>query len=238
MRRFVDLLLADAGFVSRGALVWQRTHWRWFAPAMLATLAFVWTIVHPHDHEWLRALRLAPEPSSRDEWKHAAGVISEWGDFDRFNLIVFAIMLLIAVWRGFARSRVAAVAVLCSGALAGVVAVLIRTTIGRARPYSQAADALYGITFQTEFQGCPSGHTATAFGLAVCWLLAMPRTGWLSLPVAMTIAWSRMYLNRHYPADILSGLWVALWLAIPFGMAARTCLPTASDETASRNTCT
>lgn len=222
----------------RGALAWVHRHWRWFTPVMLLMLAAIWIGVHPHDHEWLAMVRKTPRIAQHPEWKQAAGTISDWGDFDRGNLLLFALMLLVAKWLRSAQAHRLAVAVFMSGALSGFIAVLIRGTLGRARPSADVADGLYGITFQTQLQSCPSGHTATAFGLAIAFVVAAPRVGWLALPCAAAVAWSRMYLNRHYPSDILSGVWVALCIGLPIAMAARRAPFIASDETASRNTCT
>lgn len=238
MRLFVNSLCTDAVLLWRDALAWMRAHWRWFTPVMLVLLAAIWIVVHPNDHEWLKAVRNTPRIAQHPEWKQAAGAISDWGDFDLGNLIVFVLMLMVAKWLRSAQAQRLAVGVLMSGALAGLIAVLIRGTLGRARPSADVADGLYGLTFQTQLQSCPSGHTATSFGLAIALAVGAPRVGWLALPFAGAVAWSRMYLNRHYPADILTGVWVALCIGIPIGMAVRRHRITASSETANRNTCT
>jgi undecaprenyl-diphosphatase len=238
MLLFVKALWSEAIFLWHDALAWWRAHWRWFTPVMLVLLAAIWIVVHPNDHAWLKTVRNTPRIAQHPDWKQAAGTISDWGDFDLGNLIVFVLMLMVAKWLRSAQAQRLAVAVLMSGALAGLIAVLIRGTIGRARPSADVADGLYGLTFQTQLQSCPSGHTATSFGLAIACMVGAPRVGWLALPFAIAVAWSRMYLNRHYPADILTGVCVALCIGIPFGMAARRAALTVSSEKVNRNTCT
>ena len=56
----------------------------------------------------------------------------------------------------------------------------------------------------------PSGHAATAFALA--WVLSKrwPRLVALFVPLALAIAFSRMYLNRHYLSDVAVGSLIGL----------------------------
>ena len=61
----------------------------------------------------------------------------------------------------------------------------------------------------------------TVISLLIPLLIAAPPLGVATTVIAGTVAWSRMYLNRHYPADIAMGIWMALWFAVPFGFAAR-----------------
>ena len=62
----------------------------------------------------------------------------------------------------------------------------------------------------------PSGHTlASAIGVTVL-TKTNRRFGWAAIPLAVVIAFSRLYLFVHFPSDILAG--VVLGVAI--GMAA------------------
>lgn len=61
----------------------------------------------------------------------------------------------------------------------------------------------------------PSGHTlSSAAGTAVL-TKTDRRFGWIAIPVAAVIAFSRLYLFVHYPSDILAGalLGMAIGLA-------------------------
>jgi membrane-associated phospholipid phosphatase len=63
----------------------------------------------------------------------------------------------------------------------------------------------------------PSSHAANAFAVAAILSRKWPRAaaGWFAL--ALLVAFSRMYLDRHWLTDVLAG--AALGAAIPFGIA-------------------
>lgn len=54
----------------------------------------------------------------------------------------------------------------------------------------------------------PSGHTTTAFGFSVAFLLNTKKrwTGWLVLAIAVLMGFSRLYVGVHYPSDVAAGL--------------------------------
>ncbi len=51
----------------------------------------------------------------------------------------------------------------------------------------------------------PSDHATASFGMAVGVLLYRARIGLLALAIAAVIAFSRVYVGVHYPADVLAG---------------------------------
>ena len=72
----------------------------------------------------------------------------------------------------------------------------------------------------------PSGHTTTAFALAIFIVLAfnMKRSSWLMAIVAILVGYSRVYLAVHFPVDvyfgsiigIISSVLLYIWLDKPF----------------------
>jgi undecaprenyl-diphosphatase len=59
--------------------------------------------------------------------------------------------------------------------------------------------------------GFPSGHMLAATALALTLWFILPKTWrWLSVLWILLVAWSRLYLGVHTPADIISGFAIGL----------------------------
>jgi undecaprenyl-diphosphatase len=52
----------------------------------------------------------------------------------------------------------------------------------------------------------PSGHAANNMAVATVLILFYRRWGWFYLPVALSIAYARIYTGSHWPLDVLAGL--------------------------------
>ena len=95
---------------------------------------------------------------------------------------------------------------------------LMKGVVGRARPYVNVDDPhnyriFRGFSDGDEFQSFPSGHSIAAFAAASAvtsetkrW---WPRSVWLIGPVMYTgaaaVAWSRMFDNKHWASDVITG---------------------------------
>ena len=80
---------------------------------------------------------------------------------------------------------------------------LIKYLVGRERPEGS------GLTFGSSF---PSAHSANAFMAAVIACLYFSTT--VLFPVAVFVAFSRVFIGRHYLSDVLTGS--ALGFVVPF----------------------
>ena len=56
----------------------------------------------------------------------------------------------------------------------------------------------------------PSSHAANAVCLAWIFARRWPRPGWALWLVALAVAWSRVYLGRHYLSDVVGGAAIGL----------------------------
>lgn len=130
------------------------------------------------------------------------------------------------VWIGIAglaavlRRRPEIVAVVVLGVLsADLLARLGKEVSGRERPYVADPDPepLLRPALDLAF---PSGHAATSFAGAALLAWFAPRFAVPLYALAVLVAWSRVYVGVHYPADILAGAALGLVVAVVLRRAA------------------
>ena len=88
---------------------------------------------------------------------------------------------------------------------------VLKITIGRPRP--GMGDQFHPLSLQNRFNSLPSGHTAEIFGAILPLSLAIDTTGqrkklFINLILGcygMLLAFSRVYLGKHHPLDLLLG---------------------------------
>lgn len=106
----------------------------------------------------------------------------------------------------------AAIALLLSGALGGLLYLLIKWIAGRYRPviridpfgFSPFPGGLGGL-FQEKGLGFPSGHACLAFASAMTLTLALPKWNWLWFLLAAIVGAERVLENAHYLSDVVAG---------------------------------
>ncbi len=123
-----------------------------------------------------------------------------------FILPAAVLILMLAVWGGRRMWVVLAVAVVAV-ALSDLGTNLIKVTLHRMRPCHVIPDVRLLVGCTRSFS-LPSNHASNMFALATVGWLGIRRWQWVLLLLAAGVAYSRVYLGVHYPADVLAG---AVW---------------------------
>ncbi len=101
------------------------------------------------------------------------------------------------------RDRIIALAAIAVILLADETSQLLKELFQRTRPFHPLRDTTRIVSFSF-----PSNHASNMFALAVFLYYNYPRSGWLWLPAAALVGYSRVYVGSHYPFDVLGG---AIW---------------------------
>lgn len=135
--------------------------------------------------------------------------------------VFFAIVFVLRNRPG-AAAKIFFVALTCE--LTGLAGLIVRILTGRTRPLAHAAQGFYGVWHdghwiigKYEFSSFPSGHTATAAGLAAAAWLVHRGWGAMAAVYALAVAWSRIALQAHHLSDVVA----STALAIPLAMLSR-----------------
>lgn len=116
-------------------------------------------------------------------------------------------------------ARVLFVALTCE--LTGLAGLILRILIGRTRPLAHEPQGFYGvwhhghwIVGKYEFSSFPSGHAATAVGLAAAAWLVHRGWGAMAAAYALAVMWSRVALQCHHLSDVVASAMIAIPLAL------------------------
>ncbi|MET7537004.1 phosphatase PAP2 family protein [Streptomyces sp. NPDC005507] len=130
--------------------------------------------------------------------------------FTELGLLVFAVLFVAAWWRarrGDPQALAVAVLAPLATGVAYVCSELVKSGVDEERPCRAVSGAL------TSLVACPphgdwsfpSNH-ATIAAAAVGLILAWPAIGRLTVPLALLMAFSRVFVGVHYPHDVAVGL--------------------------------
>lgn len=122
------------------------------------------------------------------------------------------------------RRRAVCIAILVT-AVSGVTANVLKATVVRIRPHAEGlqvqghnessdSDAAVARSFWDARQrSFPSGHAATAWGLAIGLSLVFLRGWWIFGMLATLASVQRIESGAHYPSDVLAGMAIAFLIA-------------------------
>src|ERR1017187_10277894 len=113
--------------------------------------------------------------------------------------------------------------------LPGVAGLVLRILTARTRPLAHATQGFYGVWHdgpwiigKYEFSAFPSGHAATAMGLAAATWLVHRGWGAVAAVYALAVMWSRIALQCHHLSDVVASTVLAIPLAV---LAKKVLLP-------------
>jgi undecaprenyl-diphosphatase len=89
--------------------------------------------------------------------------------------------------------------------LAVVLAKAVEGMVSRTRPGPAALGDRAVAGDEPSSTSFPSTHTSSAVAFAGAVTVTVPRAGWLVVPLAGLVAWSRPAGGRHYPSDVAGG---------------------------------
>lgn len=186
---------------------------KWKVWLLRAVLVFVLTglVCFRMDQEWLQWVQTAEGLGSLEEF------FDFWGDFLQFTVGFGLLLLGFAVWRRDRWLRRGAIAFMVAGALSGATTLMVKCSVGRARPPVVERDSVHWVTFtgpsvNRKYNSYFSGHTSAAMASAVALALIAPKVGIVTVVFAVLVGWSRLYGNHHFPTDVIHGAaWGVLW---------------------------
>ncbi|MCH2183124.1 MAG: phosphatase PAP2 family protein [Mariniblastus sp.] len=132
------------------------------------------------------------------------------------------VLVLIGIGVLFPEKRIYIPRVAMLAAFSGLTAQFIKMFIIRERPgdfagqWEKATSTWYGfiepfnLNLETQLQSFPSGHTATAVGLAIGLTYVFPRGKYFFAILAVLASLQRIVSYAHWTSDVLTGAAVAL----------------------------
>lgn len=211
-----------------GLLIWGS--FRIDAPVRAAVVA-------SHDKDWRK---------SPDFQFHSA--VRKYGDWPFLMAACLVALVAARLLKSRRWMRVVAAAMIAS-TLSGMLGNVSRLTTGRTRPREspKIEQGFYGpwhdghlLIGKSAYNSFPSGHTATAFGLAAVLLFACPAVGVVAVAGAGQVAWSSIVLGAHHPSDVTVSIilsffvawFVWRWMSGPGGAWIEKLLRLPGEETA------
>lgn len=157
------------------------------------------------DHKLMRKVNRWPAP----KWVRLGSIAAtRAGD----GWLWYLTGLLVLLFGG--DERFTALAAAGSAAITGIgIFVLLKNISGRKRPCEYEVHVWANLLPPDQFS-FPSGHTITAFAVAVCFGAFYPTLLGLLLFCALAIATSRILLGMHFLSDVVVGAIVGTGLAL------------------------
>jgi len=132
---------------------------------------------------------------------------------------IFFAIVFVLLKRPSAAAKIFFVVLTCE--LTGLAATILRVLFGRTRPLAHVPQGFYGVWHdghwilgKFEFSAFPSGHAATAAGLAIAAWLVHRGWGAVAMFYAAAVMWSRIALQCHHLSDVTASTLLSIPLAV------------------------
>ncbi|MVB09902.1 Undecaprenyl-diphosphatase BcrC [Caprobacter fermentans] len=122
-------------------------------------------------------------------------------------------LIYAAVWMLEGKSRRFVYILIFSLALSHLTGQLLKLLVGRPRPFAADHDSSLLIKAPGGYS-FPSGHSSSSFAAATVFFLLNSPLCAAAIILAFLIAFSRIFLNVHYPSDTLAGSLLGVLCAI------------------------
>lgn len=191
-------------------------NWRETAGKAWLVLGGFWLVtglvVFRFDEPLLAWLQGGGHGAQEEGWLKLAKGLKEYADFHYFNLGLAVVMILGGLFAKNVYWRRTGLIFLLAGAMAGVTVQTAKTLIGRPRPSQVLKDEeaksswqLRGPTVKGGWRAYPSGHSTAVWASCIALGLRWRKGMVLCVGFGILVAWSRMYMNSHWPTDVLHG---------------------------------
>ncbi|MBI5888719.1 MAG: phosphatase PAP2 family protein [Deltaproteobacteria bacterium] len=142
--------------------------------------------------------------------------ITNKGNF--YGVIIFAVAVILIKERK--RGAQGLALLIMAVLLSDFIANLLKHAVGRIRPCN-AFDGVRLLVGCTESFSFPSGHAATIFTAMVFLSVRYRRYAPAFMAMAVSVAYSRVYVGVHYPLDTVGGALLGASVAFVFAEADR-----------------
>jgi len=133
--------------------------------------------------------------------------VSRIGDWPLWVALLLVLPLI------YGREAWISVAHMAVTSLAGILIYkALKLSLLRERPFASHRD-VHLLSRPMDRYSFPSGHALHATSFMVMLAAFVPPVMWLMLPLAVSIALSRVVLGLHYPSDVLAGAMIGFALA-------------------------
>lgn len=134
--------------------------------------------------------------------------------------IAYIILLCICYIKGGRIGKIAALASLLLVAFSDQLSsFFIKHWVARIRPCNALSDARALIDCSGSYS-FPSSHAVNNFAVFAFFSSIYPKLKWVLFVTAFLVSFSRIYVGRHYPSDVLGGAVIGASIGYVFSMGA------------------